>query len=176
MVGKINNTIVFSYDSDKLFNDVSLLSAYMVKNLGNENGSLLDGFAITGDEKDVYEVCLSQTLPDIYEHIIKTTSGVTDAFKTETISADEGQTGLMRPKGTYVVVSVKDNEAYNENILSLVEPTLYDCIKYGTLSEFYSVNLNADLLSLARAKFNECLSQLNRRLFQLKKKSVKSLY
>ena len=175
MVGKTNNTIAFSYDSDKLFNDVRLLSAYMTKNLGTETGSLLDAFAITEDEKEVYEVCVSQSLPDIYESILKTTSGVIDAFKIEEVEADE-LADLEKPKGTYVVISIQDNNAYNENTLSLVEPTLYDCIKYGTLAEFYSVNINADLLNLARAKFNECMGQLNRRLFQLKKKSVKSLY
>lgn len=175
MFGKTNNTIAFSYDSNKLFNDVSILSAYMTKNLGTETGSLLDNFAITEDEKEVYEVCMKQSLPDIYESILKTTSGVTDAFKIEEVTVEE-TADLKRPVGTYVVIYIQDNNAYNANVLSLVEPTLYDCIKYGTLAEFYSVNINADLLNLARAKFNECLSQLNRRLFQLKKKSVKSLY
>lgn len=150
-------TITFSYSNDELFNDVSLLSAYMVKNMAVQSGSALDEFAITSDEKDVWGVCLKQALPNIYDAFLKISSGVTNAFSSDASKVD---------------INIKNNGAYNTNVLSLVDSTLRDCINYGTLVEFYSINLNDVLLNLARGKYAECMFQLNKRLFQLKKKLV----
>ena len=81
-MAKITNdtTITFSYKNEEMFNDVSLLSAYMTKNLAGDKGSMMDEFTITDDEKDVYEVCVKQALPSIYESMLKISFGVTDAF------------------------------------------------------------------------------------------------
>ena len=155
-------TITFSYDKEELFNDVSLLSSYMVKNMVIQEGSALDEFAITTDEKDVWAVCLKQALPDIYEAFLKISSGVTDAFNDSSVSGGK----------TNVVINIKDNGAYNTNVLSLVDSTLRDCINYGTLVEFYSVCLNDALYNVAKGKYASCMFQLNKRLFQLKRRQV----
>lgn len=166
MVTNTTGTITFSYDKDDLFNDVSLLSSYMVKNMAIQNGSALDEYAITSDEKDVCGVCLKQALPNIYEAFLKISSGVTDAF-------DDNASSITKAKTTtYVKININDNGAYNTNVLSLVDSTLRDCINYGTLVEFYSININDGLLNLARSKYAECMFQLNKRLFQLKRRKV----
>jgi hypothetical protein len=162
MVKKEYGTITFSYSNDELFNDVSLLSSYMVKNMVFEAGSALDEFVITDDEKDVWKVCLKQALPNIYEALLKISSGVTDSFN------DNVEVGSKK----YLQIKIKDNKEYNTNVLSIVESTLRDCINYGTLVEFYSININDGLLNLAKGKFNNYMFQLNKRLFQLKKKSI----
>lgn len=162
MVKKEYGTITFSYSNDELFNDVSLLSSYMVKNMVFEAGPALDEFVITDDEKDVWKVCLKQALPNIYEALLKISSGVTDAFN------DNVEVGSKK----YLQIKIKDNKEYNTNVLSIVESTLRDCINYGTLVEYYSININDGLLNLAKGKFNNYMFQLNKRLFQLKKKSI----
>jgi hypothetical protein len=63
--------ITFSYNSDELFNDVGILSAYMTKNIITDKGDALDEFAISDDEREVFEVCVKQTLPNIYETLMK---------------------------------------------------------------------------------------------------------
>lgn len=171
---KETGKITFYYNSEVLFSDVSLMSAYMTKNLANESGSLMDEFNISDDEKDIYKVCIRQTLPNIYETMMKITSGIDNAFEDEVTVSTQESDGLKRSAGTYIELTMQDNEAYNSNVLSLVDATLLNCLKYGVLAEFYSICVNADLYRLANDKFTANLFQLKKRLFQLKKKSVSS--
>lgn len=174
MFGKNEGNITFYYDSDKLFNDVSLMSAYMTKNLKSEAGSLMDEFSISDDEKDMYAVCIRQTLPNIYETMMKITSGVGNAFEDEVVVSTKETTGLNREAGTYIEFTMQDNESYNANVLNLIDATLLNCLKHGVLAEFYSICVNGELYRIAQDKFTTCLFQLKQRLFQLKKKSVSS--
>lgn len=171
---KETGEITFYYDSDKLFNDVSLMSAYMTKNLSAENGSLMDEFNISDDEKDIYKVCVRQTLPNVYETMMKITAGVDNAFEDEVIISTAETEGLKRETGTYIEFTMQDNDAYNDNVLNLVDATLLNCLKYGVLAEFYSICVNGDLQRIAQDKFTTSLFQLKQRLFQLKKKVVSS--
>lgn len=168
--------ITFSYDIKDLFNDVGILSAYMTKNLSAEKGSLLDEYAFTDDEWDIFKVCLKQAVPNIYESMLKMASGVTDAFGAEVTLVGDETEGLKRKAGTYVELSINDNGAYNANVLSLVDATLRECLKHGTLAEFYSTCIHADLYAAARDKYLANVQQLNQRLFQLKKKPVITPY
>lgn len=171
---KTDGNITFYYDSDKLFNDVSLMSAYMTKNLKSESGSMMDEFNISDDEKDIYMVCLRQVLPNIYETMMKVTSSVANAFDDDVAITGSETDGLGRQKGTYVEFNIQDNNAYNENVLNLVDATILNCLKHGILGEFYSICVNADLYRIAQDKFTTCLFQLKQRLFQLKKKTISS--
>lgn len=171
---KETGNITFYYDSDKLFNDVSLMSSYMTKNLKSEAGSLMDEFNISDDEKDIYGVCVRQTLPNIYETMMKITSGIDNAFDDEVVVATTENEGLKRPVGKYIEFNMQNNESYNDNVLNLVDATLLNCLKYGVLAEFYSICVNGDLYRIAQDKFTTSLFQLKQRLFQLKKKSVSS--
>lgn len=173
MVGnKTDGILAFYYNSDRLFNDVSLMSAYMTKNLKAEVGSVMDEFNISDDERDIYDVCVRQILPNIYETMMKITSGVDNAFSYEVELTEDETNGLKRKKGKYVEFNIKNNDAYNSNVLSLVDETLLNCLKYGILAEFYSICVNVDLHRIAQDKFTTSLFQLKQRLFQLKKKSV----
>lgn len=168
--------VTFSYDINELFDDVSMLSAYMAKNIATENGSLMDEFAITDDERDIFKVCLKQAIPNIYESMLKMASGIVNAFDAEVmVEADEG-TGLKRKEGTYVEFNINDGGSYNTNVLSLVDTTLRECLKHGTLAEYYSTCFHADLYATSRDKYLTNIRQLNHRLFQLKKKPVTSAY
>lgn len=171
---KENGNITFYYDSDKLFNDVSLMSAYMTKNIASEKGSLMDEYNISDDEMDVYKVCVRQTLPNIYETMMKITSGVESAFEAEAEVTTKETEGLLREIGTYIEFTIQNNDAYNKNVLNLIDATLLNCIKHGVLAEFYSICMNVDLYRIVQDKFTANLFQLKQRLFQLKKKEVSS--
>lgn len=160
MTTKSKGTITFSYTTADLFNDVGLVSAFMTKNLVNENGSVMDEFIITDDERELFDVCVKQTLPNIFDEMLKMTTCV-KGYNND---------------GTTITFSVADNNAYNENALPLVEDTLFDCLKYGVLSEFYSICTNGALHAIVRGKYEEMLRLLNQRLYQLKKRSISSLY
>lgn len=160
MAIKENGAIKFSYKADDLFNDVGLISAFMAKNLQNEKGSLLDEFAITSDERELFDMCVKQALPNIFDEMLKMSSCVT---------------GIEEKDGN-IVLSFMDNNSYNDNALTLVDMTIYDCLKYGVLSEFYSICVHTDLLTLAQGKYAEMLRLLNKRLVPLKMRSISSLY
>lgn len=160
MAIKENGAIKFSYKADDLFNDVGLISAFMAKNLQNEKGSLLDEFAITSDERELFDMCVKQALPNIFDEMLKMSSCVTG------IEAKDGN----------IILSFMDNNLYNDNALTLVDMTIYDCLKYGVLAEFYSICVHTDLLTLAQGKYAEMLRLLNKRLVPLKMRSISSLY
>ena len=73
-----NGEIAFYYGSEELFNEVSLLSAFIVKNIVSESGSMLDQFGITGDERDAYDVCVKQAMPNIYLLLVWSEAFLTD--------------------------------------------------------------------------------------------------
>ena len=223
-------TVRFFYNREQLFNDVSLMSNFMAKNLATKDGnSLTDEFAISDDEKDLFGVCVQQSLPDIYEAMTKITSGVSSAFEDDYLDdsivkeypvesapmpeSPDLYAGASEPGGKYkedevyyvtprynrvylteepettwssgetyyektpehfVLFILQDNAAYNENVLTLVDASLYNVIKYGVLKEFYSTVLQADFFKVCTERFLGELFKLKSRLFQLKKKSVVS--
>lgn len=173
--------IVFLYNRDTLFNDVSLMSNYMSKNLSTKEGnSLTDEYAISDDEKDLVEVSIRATLPDIYEAMTKITKAVVPAFddnKSEvagTKGKDIGGNNVTIAAGEYVEFYIMDNNGYNANVLTMVDASLYNALKQGVLKEFYSTVLQADFFKLCSERFLAELFKLKQRLFQLKKKTVVS--
>ena len=176
MVGiKEIGVITFSYDNAEMFNDVSLLSAYMAKSWAGTE-SPIDEFTITSDEEELYNICAKQALPNIYEVLMKMSSGIEDAFKDSvTVETDETE-GLKRKAGKYIEININNKGDYNVNALGIVDSTLRDCIKYAVLAEYYSFCLNKDLHAIAMGKYSESLLLLNKRLFQLKKKAVGRVY
>ena len=166
--------ITFSYNASDVFNDICLMSAYMAKSLSND-AAAIDEFSITEDERELYNVCVKQALPNIYEVMVKMSMGIDNAFSSDVKVEDKGNDPLNREVGTYIELNVANNNAYNSNALSIVDSTINDCIKYGVLAEFYTMNINIELQKIAQSKLNNSLSQLKNRLFQLKKKTMSSL-
>lgn len=153
-----SGNIVFSYSNKDIFDDVSLLSAYMAKSWAGTDKSV-DEFSITDDEKELFDICVNQALPSIHEAMIKLTTDIDSAFD----------------RNTNIIFSLNNNEEYNKNTLSIIDSTLRDCIKFGTLAEFYSFCLNPELQKVAMDRFNANIFLLKQRLFQLKKKPISSL-
>ena len=172
---KSTGTITFYYDSNVMFDDVSRLSSFMAKNLSESEGTAIDKFAITDDEKEVYAVCVKQSLTNVYDVLMKLSSGVENAFSDEVEVKTDETDGLERKAGKYIELNIQNNRAHNVNVLQMVDTTVLMCLQYGILAQFYSVNLNADLYRIAKDKLNESLSKLRMRLFQLKRKPVSPL-
>lgn len=164
-----NKTIEFKYKKEVLFNDVSLMSNYMSKNLSTKDGnSLTDDYAISDDEHDLVDVCIRATLPDIYEAMVKITNTVSSAFEDDKVVSEGGQ------DVHYVSFTMQDNRAYNANVLTMVDASLYNSLKYGTLKEVYSTVVQPEFFNTCANRFVGELYKLKQRLFQLKKKSVES--
>jgi hypothetical protein len=157
-------TIVFSYPLQGIFDNASRVSAFNAKNIrDNEGHSLLSDYALSDDEKDMFLQGMNSILPEIYEKILKITSGVEDAYMFETTSSD-------------VKFTIQDNDSYNKNVLTLVDASLMECIIEGSLKAWYKNCAQGDLLALYNKSFSDNLEKLFDRMFQLKmKKSVSML-
>ena len=157
--------IQFYYNRDTIFEEVSLMSNYMAKNLATKDGnSLTDEYAISDDERDLVNISIRAALPDIYEAMTKITTLVADAFDDDvTVSGN-----------SCVSFTVLDNAAYNDNVLSIVDASLNNCVKFGTLKEIYSTLPQPEFFNSCSNRFVAELFKLKQRLFQLKKKSVVS--
>lgn len=167
MFTKSTGKIQFYYDKDVLFNDVSLMSNYMSKNLSTKDGnSLTDDYALSDDERDLVDVCIRATLPDVYEAMVKITNSINSAFEDDDTTVVTGK--------HCVSFTIQDNDAYNENVLNMVDASLYNCLKHGTLKEVYSTVVNPEFFNSCSNRFVAELFKLKGRLFQLKKKSVVS--
>lgn len=152
------DAIKFSYSMDSIFEKCARKSAFNAKNLTTKEGKYLtESYTITEDEKDMFYQGLTSILPDIYDIILKITSGVSNAFNIES---------------TQITLSIQDNSAYNENILSLVDSSIEECIIEGAMMEWYKNCTQADFLKLYSESYNTCLIKLYDRLFQMRKKKV----
>lgn len=156
--------IVFSYPIKGLFQSASRVSAFNAKQIKDKEGnSLLADYALSDDELDIFLQGLQTVLPEISEKIIKVTSGVDGAYVFNTTDDN-------------VEFTIQDNEAYNVNVLSLVDASMLECLIEGSLKAWYKNCAQGDLLGLYQNSFNANLEKLFSRMFQLKiKKSVTML-
>lgn len=148
--------VEFSYETANLFDTVSLQSTYMTKQMVTGAGvNIGEDYALSEDERDAFNLSLDITMSEIFEIFLKQTSGIQDAY-----SITESE----------VKVTILDNNAYNNNVLTLVDMAIKDCIVAGCLKGWFEVCSHADLFKMSSDKYFMSKEILKRRLFQLKKK------
>lgn len=153
-----NNVILFQYALDDLFNNVSLKSSYKAR-VVSDDGRVADDMSMLDDDKDAFKANIQKLLADIYERIVKLTSSVENAYTVD---------------DTNVVIKMQNNDAFNPNVLDIVDASIYDCLETGSLKEWYSVCGKMDYEQEYAVKYNAALSLLSNRMFQLKKKTIKN--
>ena len=161
MFGKNSSKITFYYDSDKLFNDVSLMTAYMTKNMLGDSGNMMDEFNISDDERDIYEVCVRQTLPNIYETMMKITSDKGDAFRADYEVAKYGERNKTEEK------DAQGNVTNEYEALVNISNGVDTGAKANTLGRFAGIYVeftiqdntayNANVLNIVDATLLNCL-------------------
>lgn len=154
----VKKEIVFTYTRETLFNNASLRSNYKARNLTDGAGNYIgDAYALSDDERDAFAVCVDNVVADVYDTVLKMTSGVDDAFRAD---ADN------------ICFKIRDNRGYNENVLKNVDTSVVNALVDGILKEWYDLCANASFQAEYQAKYNLSLNLLRNRLFQLKKKVV----
>lgn len=168
-----NKEIVFSYPVNVVFEMASRASAYNSKNIrDNQGNTLLADYAISEDDRDMFEQGLHSILPEIYEKILKITDRNEDAFGIKDMKLKESDSEAV----PCIYFEIKDNAAYNNNVLSLVDGSFLECIIEGSLRAWYKNCAQADFLALYTKSFADNLEKLFNRMFQLKiKKTVNML-
>lgn len=153
-----NNTIIFQYTLADLFNNVSLKSSYKAR-LMSENGIIVDDMTMLDDDMDAFNVNIQKLLADIYERVVKLTKASEEAYEVS---------------NTNITISIVNNDAFNSNVLDIVDASIYDCLETGSLKEWYSICGKTDYEQEYTAKYMAALNLLSNRMFQLKKKSIKN--
>lgn len=157
-VDEIDEKIRFYYTKEQLFNNVSLRSTYKARSLMDQEGNYVgEPYALSDDEKDAFEVCVGNIVSDLYDTVLKLTSGVPDAFVA---TADE------------VVFIIRDNHCYNINVLQNVDISIKNALICGILREWYDVCAKPDYYEEYAVKYRNAVNLLRDRIFQLKKKAI----
>ena len=135
-IGSNPAKIRFSYDTDFLFNSVSLRSTYRGKNVKNTGGeSQLNDVALSQDEKDIIKEFLSQAIYDVFGDLFKITEVVDDSIFFDVNTVEDVLTGTVTVSaGAAAVVGV--------NTLFLTELYVGSSIKIA--SEYFTVGAIAD--------------------------------
>lgn len=152
------NTITFEYGVADLFNNVSLKTSYKSR-MVSDDGRIVDDLTMLDDDQDAFRANILKILADIYERIVKLTSSVTDAYALS---------------DTAVTIKLQNNDAYNENVLDIVDASIYECLETGSMKEWYSICGKADFEQEYTNKYITALRLLSNRMFQLKKKTIKN--
>ena len=172
--------IIFYYLRATLFDEVQHQSAFMCKNIVSKEGEdLSERFAITDDEEGMFQICLTETLPDIYDTVKKLTYGINEALHGSITGANvrlldfEHLAELeIDAEATYVVLRINDYAACNPNTVQLVDAALRSAIEQGVLSNFYIRVTHPELTKLAATMFTGQLQALSQRIVPLMKKTA----
>lgn len=176
---KLKGQIIFYFLHSVLFDEVQHQSAFMCKNVTSKEGEdLSERYAITDDEKPMFELCLADTLPDIYDVVRPITHGIDGAWYDNITGAaikNFDTTALadldVESDSQYVVVRVQDNEAYNPNTVHVVDSALRSTIESGVLAKFYLRVTHPELTKLSSAMYAGQSGSLASRIIPLRKKS-----
>ena len=167
--------IFFAYDIATLFDDVKHASAFMCKNIVSKEGAdLSEQFAITDDEEPMFNLCLSQVLPNIAGAFSDLATG---EYKekiqgSEIISTWAAQAWAGIESGHYYVgFEIQDNKAYAAIDPQLFDRALQSTIEDGVLSEFYTRVTHPELTKLSATIYANKLPLLAVRLTPMRKKS-----
>lgn len=167
--------IAFYYAHPDLFEDVQHQSAFMCKNIVSKEGEdLSERFAITDDEIGMFEICLKETLPDIYDAVKALTYNIEYAvypdITGEDIESTIGQFDVDNEK-TYVFIRLNDNGAYNPNTPRAVDLALRSTIVQGVLANFYTRVTHPELTKLSASMYAAQMNALTQRIIPLRKKT-----
>lgn len=171
--------IIFYYPYSELFDEIQHQSAFMCKNVVSKEGEdLSERFAITDDEAGMFQICLFETMPDVYDTMKTLTHGISGAVFDGITGADlklldyEHLAPLdVENKAKYAVIRIVDHAAYNPNTVTLVDSTLRSTIEMGVLASFYMRVTHPDITKMAASMFTGQNQALANRIVPLKKKT-----
>ena len=157
--------IRFYYPTDDIFNSVSIRSTYRAKMVKDNQGeSQLDDIAISQDEKDIVKEILEQAVYDIFGELFKITESVDNPIFFDASITLVNTSTVVASGGL-----IKDNAAFNTNVLPNIDKKVLNAIRYYILSEWYVSNSMADDAKLNWEKYRDYLRQVKNLTFQLRK-------
>lgn len=168
--------IVFYYLREDLFSVVNLYTLYRSKNIiqsqGAEAGkSMIDEYALTEDERDAFYLFAKNALYNVFGEVYKMTKALSDTvFINDGVYTGESSTSDVVTGDPAYGFMIYDNDAYNDNVLQLVDNEVLNHIKYEILYNWFELAGIDPEAAKYRAKLTESrINLVNKYLFQLRK-------
>ena len=155
-VSKSTGKITFSFVTATLFTECSNDSLLAVSNVVKE-GFDYDDFWLRENTRELFDVYLRDIHSILSVKLAKMAYGITDSFVNN---------------GTAVSYSVKDNAAYNENILKAIDEVILKCIKNYVLREWFIKNELNDLAKYYNDQYELSSNLLIKTTIPLRKTEV----
>jgi len=155
-------TINFTYQTDNIFDSVSMRTLYRAKNIKTEQGiDLTDEYAITEDERNLVTSYLKTASFEVLQEVLKITQRASDAIDLTAIG-----------EGGSISITIKDKESYNENLLDLIDTRIEECLTLFCIKDWYRHCGLGEEYKLSVSEYDEEKIKLNNNLFQLKKPTI----
>lgn len=151
-------SIKFAYTYDELLEVVSLVTNEIaVTMLDNEGMPLVDEYGISEDERYTVIQKMYDGANEIFEKFMKITSGITDSVKLET---------------TGVECSIKDKEAYNDNVLAAIDRLIKNALCNYIIKDWFIDKKVADHAEIYNLKYVKNIKDIVKRSVQLRKPTI----
>lgn len=164
--------IRFRYETDELFNAVSMRTLLRAKDVvvQDESGtvkSMVNKWAITENERATFLKSLERAIYDLYPEVIKMTVGIDNSeFVDETIAPLAGGDDLS---GKWSGFQIVNHEAYNENVVNLVDKKINSVLVYLIMVDWYTmIGVDGEVAKNMALKDREMIA-LSDALFDLRK-------
>jgi len=167
-----SSSIVFYYNKQDLFDHVSLITSYRARNIKNQEGTpQVDDYAMSEDETDAFLLFAKSAVKDVYDVVIKLTKGISSqpVFVDETVTI--GGSTVDNLYGFKIV----DNNAYNDNVLFIVDDWVRRYIEYHILASWYElVGVDVEYKNWLAKRESTRYGLITKGLFQLRKPLISS--
>lgn len=165
--------IVFHYASEDLFNVSQLWTMYRARNIVDQTKgvSQIDEVGISVDEEDAFKEFAKVATYDAYAQVVKMTKGVPGSPWIDAVVyvGDSSTSGYVTDEKSYGFM-IYDNNAYNVNVVQLVDHSILQFIKDEILFNWWHMTGIDAEAGKAKDKWDEERRTLvNKHLFQLRK-------
>lgn len=160
----VGTDIYFHYKTESIFNRCKVTSAYRADSIKTESGqTMLEEYSMTDDERDAFLMFLEDALYDAGIKFRKLHADVTDGIffnqAITEITATEDVNGFK----------IKDQDAYNDNMLSHVDNHTRSYIVNYVLYEWYKLKNLADMSVVQEKDMIRASMNLDKTIFQFYK-------
>lgn len=158
--------IRFYYGTDDLFNSLSLRTHYRAKMIKDGAGkSQLDDIALSQDEKDIFKELLKDGVNKLGAALFKIAQGVANSIFFD---SDLSATLAAKSSGFEIL----DKEAYNSNLLPVIDSDIRNALRYYCLREWYGVVGSSEDVKTQDILFVGAQEDMINHTFQLRKPTM----
>ena len=125
------DSVTFYYQTTGLFNEIKLLSLYRAKQIFIDGKNEFDKFAITNDEEDFFDTQIGYVVNELFAELAKISYSIDDS-----VFVDTDKSGVVSVASGF---SIKDYNAYNDNLLTVIDNRIRKAIVNYVLSEWWGV-------------------------------------